>query len=47
MKIVEQRIDSDALARLKLWVVYPGKKEYPLTKNISAPSLEMIGNQVS
>ena len=31
----------------KLWVVYPGKKEYPLTNKISVLPLEMIGDKVS
>ncbi len=30
----------------KLWVVYPGKKEYLLAKNISVLPLEMIGDKL-
>ena len=30
----------------KLWVVYPGKQKYPLSKNISTLPLEMLGSEL-
>jgi predicted AAA+ superfamily ATPase len=41
------QIAMEDLQLAKLWVVYPGKKEYPLTKKISVLPLEMIGDKVS
>jgi uncharacterized protein len=40
------QIVMDDLQLSKLWVIYPGKKEYPLAKNISVLPLEMIIDQL-
>lgn len=40
------QIAMDDLQLSKLWVIYPGKKEYPLAKNISVLPLEMIIDQL-
>ena len=39
------QIATEDLQLAKLWVVYPGKKEYLLAKNISVLPLEMIGDK--
>jgi uncharacterized protein len=40
------QIAMDDLQLSKLWVIYPGKKEYPLAKNISVLPMEMIIDQL-
>lgn len=40
------QIAMEDLQLTKLWVVYPGKKEYLLAKNISVLPLEMIGAKI-
>jgi len=40
------QIAMDDLQLSKLWVIYPGKKEYPLAKNISVLPLEKIGDKL-
>jgi hypothetical protein len=40
------QIAMEDLQLSKLWVVYPGKKEYLLAKNISVLPLEMIGDKL-
>lgn len=40
------QIAMDDLQLSKLWVIYPGKKEYPLAKNISVLPLKMIIDQL-
>lgn len=44
--IRSMQIAMEDLQLAKLWVVYPGKKEYQLAKNISVLPLEMIGDKL-